>query len=98
MRGNLGLEGGAEMPWKTESVVKQRLEFLIDVEKKEETVTSLCLRYGVSRKTGYKWLKRYKEARTVEALNDRTRRPQRSPRRTSREREEKVLAVRDKKG
>jgi transposase len=86
------------MPWKTESVMEQRLGFVIEVHGKRETVTALCRRYEVSRKTGYKWLKRYRRLGTIAALNDQTRRPQHSPRRTSRDREQRVLAVRDEKG
>lgn len=86
------------MPWKTESVMEQRLEFVIEARSKKETVSSLCRRYEVSRKTGYKWLKRYQTAGTIAALNDQTRRPHRSPRRTSRDRERRVLALRDEKG
>jgi transposase InsO family protein len=86
------------MPWKTESVLEQRLGFLIEARSRKETITALCRRYEVSRKTGYKWLKRYQTAGTIAALQDQTRRPHRSPRRTSREREQRVLAVRDEKG
>lgn len=38
----------------------------------------LCRRFGISRKTGYKWLERYRRG-GIEALEDRSRRPQRSP-------------------
>jgi transposase InsO family protein len=86
------------MPWKKESVVEQRLRFVIDVRKREAPVSALCRRYEISRKTGYKWLARYEEAGTIAALNDRSRRPRRSPKRTSKAREERVLAVRDEKG
>jgi transposase len=86
------------MPWKTESVMEQRLGFVIEARSQKETVTDLCRRYEVSRKTGYKWLKRYQTAGTIEALKDQTRRPRSSPRRTSRDREQRVLAVRDEKG
>src|SRR6185503_1658475 len=86
------------MPWKKESVVEQRLRFVIDVRKREAPVSALCRRYEISRKTGYKWLARYEDAGTIAALNDRSRRPRRSPKRTSKAREERVLAVRDEKG
>jgi transposase InsO family protein len=86
------------MPWKTESVMDQRLEFVIETRSKKETVSELCRRYEISRKTAYKWLKRYKTAGTIEALKDETRRPHRSPSRTSEDREQRVLAVRDEKG
>ena len=86
------------MPWNQVSVVEQRLSFLIEAGKSAETISDLCRRYGVSRKTGYKWLKRYKQCGTVAALKDQARRPRRSPRRTSSDREQRVLAVRDQKG
>ena len=86
------------MPWKEESVVEQRLRFVIDVRKREAPISALCRRYEISRKTGYKWLARYEEAGTIAALNDRSRRPRHSPKRTSRAREAQVLAVRDAKG
>lgn len=86
------------MPWKTESVMEQRLRFVIEALSKQETIRSLSKRYGVSRQTGYKWLKRYQMSKTIAGLADRSRRPHHSPRRTSAECEQQVLAVRDKKG
>jgi len=85
------------MPWKQESVVEQRLRFVIDVCKKEAGISALCRRYEISRKTGYKWLARY-EAAGISALNDRSRRPWHSPKRTSSAKEAQILAVRDAKG
>jgi len=86
------------MPWKKESVVEQRLRFLIEARGRAGSMTELCRRYEISRKTGYKWLKRYERESSVEVLRDRSRRPQRSPGRTSGAREQQVLAVRDEKG
>jgi transposase len=86
------------MPWKKESVVEQRLRFLIEARRRDESMTGLCRRYEISRKTGYKWLERYEREHTIAALHDRSRRPQRSPRRTSGARAQQVLAVRDEKG
>lgn len=86
------------MPWKQESVVEQRLRFVIEVRKREAPISALCRRHEISRKTGYKWLARYEEAGTIAALNDRSRRPRHSPKRTSQAQEARVLAVRDAKG
>lgn len=86
------------MPWKQESVVEQRLRFLLEVRNKEATISALCRRYEISRKTGYKWLKRYERAGSIEALKDQTRRPHHSPARTSLRHEQAVVAVRDEKG
>jgi len=86
------------MPWKTESVVEQRLRFVIERQNGNEGFSDLCRRYEISRKTGYKWLKRYKAAGSITGLKDVTRRPHRSPRRTSAEHERLIVAVREEKG
>jgi transposase InsO family protein len=38
----------------------QRMRFVVDHGSDGWTVTELCERYGISRKTGYKWLERYR--------------------------------------
>lgn len=86
------------MPWKTESVMEQRLRFVIEARKPEASLSELSRQYGVSRQTGYKWLKRYQAAGTIEALKERSRRPHHSPRQTSDAAEQRVLAIRDEKG
>lgn len=86
------------MPWKQESVVEQRLRFLLEVRNQEAPISELCRRYEISRKTGYKWLKRYEKDGSIEALQDQTRRPHHSPGRTSARHEQAVVAVRDEKG
>jgi transposase InsO family protein len=48
-------------------------------QQQPSCMTRLCARYGISRKTGYKWRRRY-AAGGEEALADQTRRPHRSPR------------------
>ena len=55
--------------------------------------SELCRRFGVSRKTGYKWLSRYK-AGGAEALQDRSRKPHRSPRQVRPAVADAVLALR----
>jgi len=56
--------------------------------------SQLCERYGISRKTGYKWLSRAQES-GWEALEDRSRRPRQVPRQSPPFLEDAVLAVRD---
>jgi transposase InsO family protein len=58
----------------------QRRDFLADHRRQVFTMTELCARYGVSRKTGYKWLARY-EAGGLPGLADRSRAPQHCPHR-----------------
>ena len=66
------------MPWQEVSTVSLRQEFVTLVQQGTVSISELCRRYGVSRKTGYKWLQR---ARTEGAagLTDRSRCPHRSP-------------------
>jgi len=40
--------------------VDKRMRFVTAAEAGEETMTALCRRFGLSRKTGYKWLARYR--------------------------------------
>jgi transposase InsO family protein len=63
------------MPWKVSSEMDERLRFIARLLE-GETMTDLCVEFGISRKTGYKIYDRYKES-GAEALNDRSRRPYR---------------------
>jgi putative transposase len=66
------------MPWQEESPMTLRHQFVRDAQRKTTPITELCAAYGISRKTGYKWLARYEHGGTP-ALADRSRRPQTSP-------------------
>jgi putative transposase len=48
------------MPWKETCVMDERLMFIGECLRGELPMTALCERYGISRKTGYKWLERYR--------------------------------------
>jgi len=61
------------MPWKESSVMDERLRFVAKVVE-GEPVSDVCRQFGISRKTGYKLLNRYREEGPV-ALCDRSRRP-----------------------
>jgi transposase InsO family protein len=50
----------------------ERMSFIVDVQRCEASLAELCRRYGISRKSGYKWLERY-AAGGVEALADQSR-------------------------
>ena len=82
------------MPWKG-SVVSQRRDLVVLARCDGANVAELCRRFGVSRKTAYKWGGRYERA-GPEGLMDRSRRPTRSPGRTADEMEQLVLQVRAK--
>lgn len=65
------------MPWKETCPVEQRKKFIDAYLTEEFTVVELCRRFGISRKTGYKWIRRFMEGCELE---DRSSRPLRSPR------------------
>src|SRR5262245_7181649 len=64
------------MAWKAGGVVDERVRFIEAVHRGEDDVASLCRQYGISRKTGYKWIGR---AERGEALTDRSRAPLSKP-------------------
>lgn len=66
------------MPWKETGPVFERHRFIAEYLSGYFTVSELAERYGVSRRTLYKWLARYEEA-GAEGLADRSRRPSHSP-------------------
>ena len=70
-----------------------RKDFVLTVLGEDMTVVDACDHFGVSRKTGYKWLKRY-EDRGVAGLVDQHRKPKRSPSATSAAMTAKVIALR----
>lgn len=68
------------MPWKVSDVVSERMVFIARL-KRGERMSALCREYGISRTTGYKFLRRYAEQGPIGFL-DQSRRPRRSPWRT----------------
>ncbi len=70
------------MPWDAMSEQDLRFEFVVEALREGANMRQLCRRYGVSAKTGYKWLGRFR-AEGKAGLADRGRRPLSSPRRSS---------------
>jgi leucine-zipper of insertion element IS481 len=58
-RSELPAGGDLPMPWKATCQMDERMQFIARVLAGEDEMTVLCREYGVSRKTGYKWLGRY---------------------------------------
>ena len=81
------------MPWRTLTPMSQRYEFVILAGQSGLAFNELCRRFGVSRKTGYKWLQRYR-AGGAEALQEQSRRPRHSPRQTPPAVTDAVVALR----
>ena len=67
------------MPWHARNLVEEREAFIQLVESGHEYFSRLCQSFGISRRTGYKWLSRYQVAGKVrDALEDQSRRPHRT--------------------
>ena len=49
------------MPWQESCAMDERVRFIADHTCGFWTMTELCERYEISRKTGYKWLDRYRQ-------------------------------------
>jgi putative transposase len=62
----------------------QRTQFIADYLRQSLWVTELCEHYGVSRKSGYKWIERY-EREGAAGLAERSRRPHVCPTQTPKE-------------
>ena len=75
------------MPWKETDVMKERLKFVLDWEKRwneaegaQVNISELCRTFGISRPTGYEWLRRYRDAdHNTSAVVERSRRPKTFP-------------------
>lgn len=81
------------MPWKVRDVKQARIEFVVQAKLPAANVSGLCREHGISRTTGYRWLQRYQECGSVLGLEEHSRRPHHSPRRTSATVEQQVIAL-----
>lgn len=62
------------MSWKVSCVMDERVKFVAHALEGAESMTAVCARFGISRKTGYKWLARF-EQEGVEGLIEQSRAP-----------------------
>jgi transposase InsO family protein len=83
------------MPWKVNPVSDLRAAFVQLVTTLDYPVSSACREFAISRKTGYKWLRRARQA-PGQALLDRSRRPRSSPSKTAALIEQQVLQLHDR--
>ena len=60
------------MPWKEICPMEERAQFIVECIREELSMTALCRKYGISRKTAYKWWDRFEAEGTVR-LADRSR-------------------------
>jgi len=83
------------MPWNTVSAMSLRREFVMLALTEGCNRRELCRRFGISPKTGYKWLHRYLSDGPG-GLQERSRRPHHSPHCTSDVIEQRIIALRRK--
>ena len=83
------------MPWKESVLMDERMKFighLLEGEKMAE----VCRKFGISRRTGYKFWERYKKM-GLEGLTDRTRRPKRYANQLPMQVEKEILRIKKNK-
>jgi transposase InsO family protein len=81
------------MPWKVKTPMSERTEFIQLAQLADTNIRQLCRQFGISPKTGYKWLNRY-QANGMQGLADQSRCPIHSPDRTPPLMEQAVISVR----
>jgi putative transposase len=72
------------MPWKEMCKMEQREQFIREAVQERRPFRHLCAAYGISHKTGYKWLQRFYEY-GWSGFDEASRRPVENPRRLSEE-------------
>lgn len=84
-----------QMPWKEETLMSQKLNFIKSFSEEKISFTQLCRNFQISRKTGYSILKRYKE-HGCQGLQPQSRLPHHSPEKTPEEMQQRIIDVRIK--
>lgn len=72
--------------------MSERHEFVLLASYEDANIRQLCRRFGISSRTGYKWLNRFRQQGVV-GLSDQCRRPLNSPKRTPLTMERTVIAA-----
>jgi transposase InsO family protein len=83
------------MSWDIKDKIDRRYDFVTLARKQTISMRQLCRRFGISPKTGYKWLKRYKQA-GLPGLQDQRPSPKRRRNQTPEKQESLVLKLRGK--
>lgn len=78
------------MPWQEVKPMEQKILYIADWIRGAFSVSEFCESYGISRKTGYKWIDRFNLS-GVDGLHDASRKPQLSPQKTPYAIRQKIL-------
>lgn len=81
------------MPWARTDWMSERVKFIAAYLEHEASFSDLCLDFGISRKTGYKWVRRY-QAEGVSALQEVSRAPHSHPNAISTDIVQSIVAIR----
>lgn len=73
--------------------MEERFKFILEHQRAEESFAELCRRYDISRKTGYKWVERYR-AEGLDGLRDQSRAADYHPNEVLKEVADGVLEIR----
>jgi transposase InsO family protein len=84
------------MPWKEVNPMDEKVLFLADYLRERHNFADLCSSYGISRKTGYKWVSRYLEE-GAEGLYNRSTAPKNHPHQTLFAVRKEIIRLRNKK-
>jgi putative transposase len=66
------------MAWREVAPMEERVRFVLQAVREEQGMSALCREFRISRKTGYKWLARYR-AWGLAGVRELSRRPRTSP-------------------
>lgn len=83
------------MPWKEETIMSLKQEFIERALKKKESFSKLCNEFQITRKTGYRLLNQY-QMEGLSGLSSRSKKPLSSPSKTSSATEDLLIATRIK--
>jgi putative transposase len=81
------------MPWRVQTPMTARRDFIGDWLRDLYSMTELCARYGISRRVGYKWVARFTRG-GLAGLEDQRRTPHTSPTRLAPDLAAALLAAR----
>ena len=83
------------MSWQNTSVMEEQMKFIRAWRSNQYTISALCETFGISRTTGHKLIKRFKEE-GEKCFEERSRRPKIVPHKTSEEVEKAIVKLRER--
>src|SRR6185503_18695117 len=85
------------MPWLQTDPMEQQVQFFLEYKRGDRTIVDLSKKYGISRKTAYKWLTRFREEGYKCALIPRSRARKTPLKRIDSQLESRIVGLRQQK-